>query len=772
MDKHARLPFLGLLKVSVLGVAFPLLLTSHNWAQANTKQDNSLLYAQTPAQSTAQPSKSGEVKKINSPPQEKQQEEGEKSDDEKKQNLPWTVTVAMFGVVAILYLGVLKFYPLLLLRLPAELKIPKPITPVEFKLPLGFVIWLKYRPKVLDTWVEKHIRTFMDKFDKYETVSRRKNYVSLPVDLSVTKEHEQQELRADDLRKTFKKDKRLRLLIWGDGGTGKTTIACQIAQWAMANDKEKRLAEHLMLPVLIEQEPKSQSGEGIKALMEDIVGQIQELTDGEQKIVDELLVEQLLRQRRILLIVDRFSEMNSDTRDKINPKLRDFPANALVVTSRIEEGNIGEIDIKINTLPLDGVELTNFIKQYLKKNDKWKLFENDQQNFLKECAKLAGIVGDKKTIIVLLAKLYADRMVNAKENLRGTKHSPDNIPDLIVEYLKTLNSDAQRRTNQEYHTFEADAELIAWECVQQDYKPNYVDRGSIVTALGKEKADKILKYFEDELYLIKTGRSDTIRFALDTLAEYLAGLHLVKYHYKNDENKWNEFIKKVDPDENKRKESKGFLLAVRECCITKDQEKVPSFVADKLGELAGLDLEAEKQEKHKQRIDRFISDLSDSDLQLQSKLAAVKELQNMAATNQYALDGLVKALQIDDMTVCADAVAALGNLSNNSKQVLDELLTCLRTKKDDNVRTNVVVALGKLGNASKQVLNELLALLKDQDESGLHYNVVVALGKLKNDSKRVLDGLSARLEDADENSVVREAATEALELLKKLSNGT
>ena len=51
MDKHVRLPFLGLLKLSLLGVAFPLLLTSHNWVQANTKQDNSLLYAQTPASS-------------------------------------------------------------------------------------------------------------------------------------------------------------------------------------------------------------------------------------------------------------------------------------------------------------------------------------------------------------------------------------------------------------------------------------------------------------------------------------------------------------------------------------------------------------------------------------------------------------------------------------------------------------------------------------------------------------------------------------------------
>jgi hypothetical protein len=351
MNKHARLPFLGLLKVSLLGVAFPLLLTNLNWAQANTKQDNSPPSAQTVAPSTPQPSKPAEVNNTNSPPEKKKQEEEEK----------WFVVPIGLGVVAIFYLGVLQFNPLLLLWLPAELKIPKTPLSEGVPLPVGFVIWLKYRPRVLDAWVKKHIKTYREKFNYYETVSRRENYISLPVNLLFTNKHEEQNLIADDLRKTFRKDKRLRLLIWGDGGTGKTTLACQIANWAMAEDKEKRLTEHLMLPVLIEQEPKSPSGENIKELMKDIVGQIQDLIDAEQKIVDNLLVEQLLEKRRILLIFDRFSEMNGDTRDKIKPK--NFPAaNALVVTSRIQEADIGEIDIKINTLPLDGVELTYFIK--------------------------------------------------------------------------------------------------------------------------------------------------------------------------------------------------------------------------------------------------------------------------------------------------------------------------------------------------------------------------------------------------------------------------
>ncbi|WP_099070092.1 NACHT domain-containing protein [Nostoc linckia] len=800
MDIHPRLTFLGLLKVSLLGVAFPLLLTSHNWAQANTKQDNNLLYAQTRAQSTPQPTKSGEVKKTNSPPQEKKQEEEEKSDEEKNQDLPWFVLPIGLGVLVVLYGGVLWFRPLWLLWLPAELKIPKMGMLPEFNLPLGFVIWLKYRPRVLDAWVKDHIKTFETEFLIYETVQRRQHYVSLPVEVEVIKEsnNERRILTADYLKTTFKKDKRVGLLVSGDGGTGKTTIACQIAKWAMTDDKKERLAEHLMLPVLIEQELESGSGEGIKALMKNFVGQIQKLTDSEQKIVDELLVEQLLRQRRILLIIDRFSEMSQETRDKINPDHPDFPANAIVVTSRIDV-KIDVIDIKIKTLRLDGPQLTNFIKEYLIKRNKWELFTKDQDKFLKECAKLAGIVGDKEKIIVLLAKLYAERMINAKENLPGTKRSPDNIPDLILEHLETLNSDVVRRTGEEYHTVQQDAKLIAWQCLQQEYKPNYVDRTSIVAALGEGKADNILEYFEKQLCLIKSGKSHTIKFALDTLAEYLAGLYLVEF-YKENEDNWREFIakiiEKIDPNSDEREEIKGFLLAVRECCITKGGKKVPSFVADELGKLAGLDLEAIEQEKQRQRIDSFIDILFHANSKLGYKEDAIQELQKMAALgDQYALEGLLLSLKIDDINVRYAIVAALGNLGDISEPVLIELLALVQNKnEEDDVRRNAVVALGKLhhfglslyiklgivfcvqilsidlcqsfrkksllANASEPLINGLLELLLDQEQSAMHNEAAAALHNIRNVSRLVDDKLLEYLQDKDVD--VRRNAAKAL----------
>ena len=47
--------------------------------------------------------------------------------------------------------------------------------------------------------------------------------------------------------------KKVTLLIVGEGGAGKTSLACQMATWAMAEEPEQRLCKtHQMLPVLIE----------------------------------------------------------------------------------------------------------------------------------------------------------------------------------------------------------------------------------------------------------------------------------------------------------------------------------------------------------------------------------------------------------------------------------------------------------------------------------------------------------------------------------------
>ena len=758
MVKLPKQTLLAVLKIALLSTSLPLIATNFSPVYPGTKQVNSLVFAQENVQPNPQPSADFEPKKTSQPTEQKTQENSENSDDEKE----WEGWLILIPALMGLYLGVLWFRPLWLLILPAELKIPKtPLTP-EFKLPVGILHFLKYRPRVLDAWVEKHLATFQQKFLENETVEKRKDYVSLPVELN---SQEIEELTAETLSEPFKKEKRVRLLIWGEGGSGKTTIACQIAKWAMKKQQQsKALAKHLMLPVLIEKEI-DRTGDGIKPIMEAIMAEIQELIDNEQMIVDELLVKQLLRQRRILLIVDRYSELSQETQEKFNPDPKEFPANALIVTSRIEE-NFRGIDIKIKTLRFDGGKLAYFIEQYLKECGKWHLFEADQEEFLQECAQLARIVGEQKTITVLLAKLYAEKMINSQENNFPSEGSLDNIPDLILNYLQKLNRQGERETKSEYPTIKEDAQLIAWKCLEQNYRSSYAEREAVVKAfeqLGRNDAILCLEYFEKHLRLLKSigygERKDRnkIRFALDPLAEYLAALYLILEN-KDDEKKWREFLVKVEEKLGKQ-EIKGFLLAVRDCCLVKGSEvRVPNFVADEIGKLAGLDLEALQKELERQRIKRLVHNLFAPEATVQDRIDDLKKIGDSGSTAKFVALDIVKCLKDDDQEVRRFAVEALRNLGNTSEPVVGDMLALLQHKYPE-VRYSAIEALRNLGNASEPILQALLALLQDEDIS-VRYSAIEALGNLGNDSEPVLQAILTLLQDEDIS--VRYSAIEAL----------
>ncbi|MEM9927147.1 MAG: HEAT repeat domain-containing protein, partial [Cyanobacteria bacterium P01_D01_bin.50] len=242
----------------------------------------------------------------------------------------------------------LIFFPslwFLLLRLkPISLiQINEILKPYEFCLPnelggapirtrdLLLFSFFKFRLRVLDAWVEKNIPRARERFELKKTVQERSIHIPVAATLNnqdsiiVTGKH---------LKPTFNNN-RACLLIWGEGGAGKTSLACQIGRWVMSDDAEKRPSQHLMLPVLIEEELRLKKSHNEETpLLEAIQGQLQDLIDSPKPIPQELL-EQLLRQRRILVIVDHFSEMSDATRKVIHPDSPNFCINALVVTSRL-----------------------------------------------------------------------------------------------------------------------------------------------------------------------------------------------------------------------------------------------------------------------------------------------------------------------------------------------------------------------------------------------------------------------------------------------------
>ena len=75
---------------------------------------------------------------------------------------------------------------------------------------------------------------------------------------------------------------------------------------------------------------------------------------------------------------------------------------------------------------------------------------------------------------------------------------------------------------------------------------------------------------------------DKIRFFLDPLAEYLAGLYTVE-RFRSNQELWWEFLTQIDSNQGDLKEIREFLNAIRECCVARaDELNIPEFVIEQL----------------------------------------------------------------------------------------------------------------------------------------------------------------------------------------------
>lgn len=516
--------------------------------------------------------------------------------------------VAVYLVLFLAVLGLFWISPLVLWQVSSKLEDLATVSPqwlggfevsVSHVLLVGFFC---YQPRVLDAWVSQHIGKAREQFGGIPTVQQRAFHVEIPVELDRKRNPS---LKLEDLKNVFEKN-RVCLLIWGEGGAGKTSLACQIARWAMEDDAALRLSLHRMLPVIIEHD-LNLDGEEEAALAQFIRGQLRDLIGADEPPSQKLTVH-LLKKKRLLLIVDGLSELNEATRNKIRPVSPDFAANALIITSRTEEILDGVPKNSLHPLRIRGDRLSSFMDAYLTRCGKRDLF--DDPEFFNGCSKLSVMVGDRECT-VLLAKLYAEQMIASKErateeaseivNERANAELPETIPVLMLQYLNELNRKEPELEDRSVH---AAAKKIAWECLRQTFRPSPASAEAVLKALGgNREAQKSLDYLERKLRVIQmigAGR-DRVKFSLDPLAEYLAAFHILEEN-RGSEQRWSEFLDQVDQAGAPAgifTSIKGFLLAVRDCCLVEADEAGISAAADRLrsvaqelGRRSGLDPEA------------------------------------------------------------------------------------------------------------------------------------------------------------------------------------
>jgi hypothetical protein len=277
-----------------------------------------------------------------------------------------TLGVAFVSGFGLIYLLALGFKPRSLLLLPEKLTIPG----MKVELPLGLLRWLKYQPRVLNRWVADHLPQVQSQFLGKQTVIEREIHIPLQIKLG---SQVIDQLSPEQLQPIFKRSPAT-LLIWGEGGVGKTSLTCQIARWGMGLGEEpgtKLAPHHLMLPVLIEQELEKSS------LLTAIREQLPRTPDG--SFISDQLLEALLRRQRVLVILDHVSEMKDETYQQIQETLNQTPINSLIITSRLSTKALGRPDkTLLEPQKIEGTRLSTFIQPYLERQGKRNLFEDDK----------------------------------------------------------------------------------------------------------------------------------------------------------------------------------------------------------------------------------------------------------------------------------------------------------------------------------------------------------------------------------------------------------
>jgi len=498
----------------------------------------------------------------------------------------WAFVIYITFFILLRFL-VLRWFPLWLLRINttfevlSEIRLPNWLG--GFKLPINYFLlvgFFQYHPRVLDAWVKQRIGVVRENFKQQEAFRDLKSYIPVPISLDNNK---LKSLQPKELNRIVHRD-RWCLLICGEGGTGKTSLAYQLALWAMWDDPNIRLREdYMMLPILIEPTLGQQIADDIVAFKKTILGQLRALT-GETELIPDSLFDHLLRKQRIIVIMDDLSSQIPNIKWAL-PADKVFPVAALIVTSRAHErlGNIPRTVIE--PMLIEGELLYVFLEDYLRLEGHRDKFSNTE--FFDVCKQLSAMAGQGQTT-VLFAKMYAEYLIGIKSGIINIDF-PRDIPDLMLGYLSALHHPVENAPFNTRTVHKA-SRVIAWECLKKKYYPTAARRDVVIDALASPDAEDILTYFKDQLLLIRIVGSDenAIRFALDPLAEYLAGLYLV-YTLRNNSDKWHKFLDTIDCLSGPIQEINRFLLVVRECCLSTTHDIViPSYLSDELARRANF----------------------------------------------------------------------------------------------------------------------------------------------------------------------------------------